>query len=132
MTAERARSALDPVDRARLPSPNAVAQLLDEGVQLDLGPVSPSRIIGGAGLVDVPLQLDDPFLVGASGAVIEERAGSPSDIAGAHQLEGVDLDAGTPEQDRQVADPLGVAYACRPSVEQDAPAVAVDSELRGR
>jgi len=82
----------------RRPSPARQAerarQLLDEGVQLDLGGVGPCPVVGQPGLVDVLLQISDPFLVRAPGLVVELRAGGTAHVGATHQLEGVNLTSG--------------------------------------
>ena len=50
--------------RARPPAePERLAELLDERVELELGPLGAAAVVVGARLVDLVLQLDDPRLV---------------------------------------------------------------------
>ena len=101
VTAVRARSELEPRRPRSLPEPERVAQLGDERIELDLGAIGARPVVRLPGPVDVLLQLDDAFLVRAAGGLVERRAGGVADVAGAHQLERMDLDAGLAQQARR-------------------------------
>ena len=130
VTAVRARSELEPVDRGALPEPERVAQLGDERIELDLGAIGARSVVRLPRRVDVLLQVDDAFLVRAAGGLVERRAGRGAHVAGAHQLERVDLDTGLAEQDGEITDPLDVANRRRPAVERDPPCVALGARAR--
>ena len=68
VTAVRARSALDPVVRARPPSPNASLSCSTSASSSSSARSARPLVVVGAGLVDLALQVDDARLVGLARA----------------------------------------------------------------
>ena len=110
LTADRARSAADPVARDRPDSPKASDELLDQRVELVLGPLGPPGIAHLARLVDVGLQVADPLLVRPPGLLVQRRPGTRADIAAPDELEAVHLLLRAGQQHRQVAEALAVPH----------------------
>ena len=89
---------LDARAAAAGPTPEAegLAQLGDQRVELELGPLGSGGVVGLVGLIDVALQVEDPRLVLPTSPLVEGGArAAAAHVGGAHELEAVDLLAGS-------------------------------------
>ena len=89
--------------------PEGLAQLLDEGVQLDFGPLGADPVVGAVRVVDLDVEVVHAGLVGAAGLVVEHGPGGAADVDAAHQLDGGQFTAGPLQEHGQVEHPLDVA-----------------------
>src|SRR5262245_53151391 len=120
---------------ARAAGPAAEAertgQVLDDGVELGLGPIGPGVVVVGLGLVDLGLEVADALLVLAAGRVVDDLAGPRLLGPGARQLQAVDFLAGGAEQPGQVGEALRRAQRQLPPRPGDVPGTALQAEPAG-
>jgi Amidase len=112
--------------------PDHPGQLGQQGLPFEPGPVGAVRVMVGAGLVELGVELGQAGPVGGPGLVVQHRVGAARGRGAAEQPHGVDRLAGGTEQGRQVAEALAVGQVGGDAVEGQGPHPALAAEHVGR
>jgi hypothetical protein len=107
-------------------------QLVHQRLPFEPGPVGAARVVVGAGLVELGVQLGQARPVGGAGPVVQHRVGAGGGRAAGEQPYGVDPLAGGAQQGGQVAEALAVGQVGGGAVEGQGPHVALAAEDVGR